>query len=71
MLPYPARPTQPKFYLGNDRRLAEIAANKLELLWETVKEDWKDDPTLVFFDPDTKAKWPVDFDRPYWDDVTL
>ena len=69
--PYPARPSQRKFYLGGDRRLAEIAANKLELLWETVKEDWENDPTLVFHDPETKATWPVVLDQPYWNDVTL
>ena len=68
---YPARPSQPKFYLGGDRRLADIAANRLELLWETVKEDWEDDQTLFWYDPDSKVKWHVILDRPHWNDVTL
>jgi hypothetical protein len=36
-----------------------------------VQEDWANDPTLIRFDPATKACWRVHLDRPYWNDVTL
>jgi hypothetical protein len=69
--PHPERATQPKFYLGRDERTAVVAAGRLEQLWEQVEARWKEQPSMQWYDPDTKSLYTVELDRPYWDEVTL
>jgi len=60
---------KPKFWLGRDKPEAERRAERLELLWHQVGEDWKTLPdqytdfleTVVLRKPE----------RPYWSDLTL
>jgi hypothetical protein len=48
-----------------------IASGRLEQLWEQVEARWKGQPSMQWYDPDTRSSYTVELDRPYWDEVTL